>query len=80
MKEHVPGYNEALALFKEYNHRDSLIKHAYAVEGAMCYMARTMNKDEEKWGIVGLIDDLVYERFPEQHYKNRLIVNRIQFS
>jgi len=67
MQEHIPTYDEALSLFKEFNQSESLLKHAYSVEGAMRYVARKMGEDEEKWGIVGLIHDLDYERFPEQH-------------
>ena len=67
MQEHTPTYDEALSLFKEFNQSESLLKHAYSVEGAMRYVARKMGEDEEKWGIVGLIHDLDYERFPEQH-------------
>jgi predicted hydrolase (HD superfamily) len=44
-----------------------LRKHAYAVEGVMRYIARKRGEDVEKWGIVGLIHDLDYERFPDQH-------------
>ncbi len=69
MEDHVPAYDEALTLLKEFNQTDSLVKHAYAVEGAMRYFARTMGEDEEKWGIIGLVHDLDYERFPEQHCK-----------
>lgn len=69
MDEHTPTYEEALSLLKEYNQNDSLLKHAYAVEGAMRYIARKKGEHEEKWGIVGLIHDLDYERFPEQHCK-----------
>jgi len=67
MQKHVPTYDEALALFKEFNQDESLLKHAYSVEGVMRYMARKADEDEEKWGIVGLVHDLDYERFPEQH-------------
>jgi len=67
MGEHKPTRDEALALLKEFNQTDSLLKHAYAVEGAMRYIARTMGEDEEKWGIIGLVHDLDYEHFPEQH-------------
>jgi putative nucleotidyltransferase with HDIG domain len=67
MEEHVPAYDEALSLLKEFNKSESLLKHAYAVEGVMRYMARKKNEDEEKWGIIGLLHDLDYERFPEQH-------------
>lgn len=67
MVDHIPTYDEALTLLKEFNKTDSLIKHAYAVEGVMRYIARMMGEDEEKWGVIGLIHDLDYERFPEQH-------------
>ena len=67
MEDHIPTYDEALTLLKEFNQTDSLIKHAFAVEGAMRYIARTMGEDEEKWGIIGLVHDLDYECFPEQH-------------
>lgn len=67
MEKHTPTYEEALSLFKEFNQSDSLLKHAYSVEGTMRYIARKMGEDEEKWGIVGLMHDLDYERFPEQH-------------
>jgi len=69
MQEHVPTYDEAFSLLKEFNHSESLLKHAYSVEGVMRHIARKMGEDEEKWGIVGLMHDLDYERFPEQHCK-----------
>ena len=69
MQEHMPTYEEALSLFKEFNRSESLLKHAYAVEGVMRYMAQKMGEGEEKWGIVGLTHDLDYDRFPEQHCK-----------
>jgi putative nucleotidyltransferase with HDIG domain len=49
------------------NSNDALIKHALSVEAVMRYIARKKNEDEEKWGIVGLVHDLDYERFPDQH-------------
>jgi putative nucleotidyltransferase with HDIG domain len=67
MQKHIPTYDEALSLFKEFNQDESLLKHAYSVEGVMRYMARKADEDEEKWGVVGLVHDLDYERFPEQH-------------
>jgi len=69
MHEHTPTYDEALSLFKEFNRSESLLKHAYSVEGVMRYIAKKTGGDEEKWGIVGLLHDLDYERFPEQHCK-----------
>ena len=67
MEQKRPTRQEALELLHQYNESDSLRKHAYAVEGVMRYIARKRGEDEEKWGIVGLIHDLDYERFPEQH-------------
>jgi predicted hydrolase (HD superfamily) len=69
MNKHTPTYSEALSLLNEFNHSESLQKHAFAVEGAMRYFARTFGEDEEKWGIIGVIHDLDYERFPEDHCK-----------
>ena len=67
METHTPTREEALALFKEFNQNESLIKHALCVEGVLRSMARKRGEDEEKWGIIGLIHDLDYERFPDQH-------------
>jgi putative nucleotidyltransferase with HDIG domain len=69
MSENIPTREEAFALLKKYNQTESLIKHALAVEGVMRYMARKRNEDEEKWGVIGLIHDLDYEQFPDQHCK-----------
>ncbi len=63
----IPTRKEAFDLLKTYNQTDSLIKHALAVEGVMRYCARKRNADQEKWGIIGLIHDLDYEQFPDQH-------------
>ena len=59
--------DEALALLKEYNESDALVKHGLAVEGVMRHFARKYGEDEEKWGIVGLLHDLDYEKYPDQH-------------
>ena len=67
MAEHVPTREEALALLKRYNQNEALIKHALAVEGVMRYCARKRGQDVEKWGVIGLVHDLDYEQFPEQH-------------
>ena len=67
MNSEVPTREEAYELLTEYNKSESLIKHALAVEGVMRYSARKRGEDEEKWGIIGLIHDLDYEQFPEEH-------------
>jgi putative nucleotidyltransferase with HDIG domain len=67
MTEHVPTREEALALLKQYNQNEALVKHALAVEAVMRYCARKGGQDVEKWGAIGLVHDLDYEKFPEQH-------------
>jgi putative nucleotidyltransferase with HDIG domain len=67
MNSKVPTREEAFNLLSEYNKSESLIKHALAVEGVMRYFARKRGEDEDKWGVIGLIHDLDYEQFPEQH-------------
>lgn len=42
MQEHIPTYEEALSLLKEFSKSDSLMKHAYSVEGMMRYVARQL--------------------------------------
>ena len=69
MGSNVPTREETLNLLRQYNKNESLIKHALAVEGVMRYIARKRGDDEEKWGIIGLIHDLDYEQFPDQHCK-----------
>jgi putative nucleotidyltransferase with HDIG domain len=69
METHVPTRDEALSLLKEFNSNESLINHALAVEATMRYIARKHGEDEDKWGIIGLIHDLDYEKFPKEHCK-----------
>lgn len=67
MTTRIPTRDEAFSLLKEFNSNESLIKHAFAVEAVMRYSARKQGEDEEKWGIIGLIHDLDYERYPNEH-------------
>ncbi|MCJ7540648.1 MAG: HD domain-containing protein [Desulfobacterales bacterium] len=67
MNSNIPTREEAFNLLKIYNKNENLIKHALAVEGVMRYFARKREGNEEKWGIIGLIHDLDYEQFPEEH-------------
>jgi predicted hydrolase (HD superfamily) len=62
-----PTREIAYNLFKKYNNTESLLKHALSVEGVMRYIAKKHDEDEEKWGIIGLIHDLDYEMYPDQH-------------
>ncbi len=56
--------DEALALMHEYTPSDALRKHMYAVEIAMRAYARKFGSNEEEWGLVGLLHDFDYERYP----------------
>jgi putative nucleotidyltransferase with HDIG domain len=67
MATHIPTRDEALNLLRQYNSDESLNRHALAVEGVMRHFARKFGEDPEKWGIIGLIHDLDYQQFPEQH-------------
>ncbi len=60
---------EALELLKKYNKEPFHIQHALTVEGVMRYFARETGngEDEEYWGIVGLLHDIDFELYPEQH-------------
>lgn len=62
-----PTRDRAMALLREFNENEHLIKHALAVEAVMRHMARRRGEDEGFWGAVGLIHDLDYERYPDQH-------------
>lgn len=60
----LPGREQALALLHEHTQGEGLLKHAYAVEAAMRAMARKYGQDEARWGLVGLLHDFDYERWP----------------
>jgi len=55
---------DAWKTLTEFTKSESLLKHALAVEAAMRAYARKYGEDEEQWGIVGLIHDFDYERYP----------------
>jgi len=67
MEQRVPTRDEAMALLQEYNDDLSLIHHARAVESVMRHIAGKFGEDEEKWGVIGLIHDLDYEKHPDRH-------------
>ncbi|HLR35274.1 MAG TPA: HDIG domain-containing protein [Tissierellales bacterium] len=70
MGNKAPTREEAFELLKKYTKSESLINHALAVEAVMIHFAELLGeKDIEKWGIIGLVHDLDYEMYPEEHCK-----------
>ena len=65
----IPTRDEAMALLKKYNSDSFHLKHAQIVSGVMEYFARELGFGDEAefWGIVGLLHDLDFEQYPEQH-------------
>lgn len=66
-KPAVPTREQAETLLYQYTRTEALRNHARAVEAVMRYFAREMNEDPEKWGIIGLVHDLDWEMFPQEH-------------
>nr|WP_237661311.1 HDIG domain-containing metalloprotein [Tepidanaerobacter sp. GT38] len=63
-----PTREQAFELLKKYTKSEALIRHALAVEAVMLHFAEVLDEpDREKWGIIGLVHDLDYEMYPEQH-------------
>lgn len=60
---------DAWKLFTEYNETDSLQKHGLTVEAVMEHFAEIYGEDKEIWGVVGLLHDLDYEKYPDEHCK-----------
>jgi len=67
MNSYIPDRKDAFLLLKKYTQKDSLIRHALAVEAVMAHFAKRFSEDEEKWRVIGLVHDLDYERYPEAH-------------
>ena len=60
---------KAFALLQEYNQNPALVVHGMAVEAIMRHYAEKAGEDVEYWGCVGLLHDVDYERYPEEHCK-----------
>jgi predicted hydrolase (HD superfamily) len=60
---------EAFTLLKKYNQDSFHIQHALTVEGVMKWYAKELGygDEEEYWGIVGLLHDIDFEQYPEEH-------------
>ncbi len=67
---------EAMDLLKRYNQNEALIKHALAVEAVMGHFAEKFGEDPEKWRVIGLIHDLDYEQYPDEHCRKTAEIMR----
>jgi len=68
MTTFIPDRNFAFTILKEYIKNESLIRHALTMEAVMRYFAEIFCKMEvDKWGIIGLLHDIDYERYPDKH-------------
>ena len=81
MREKTPmNRDDAWCLLTEFTQSESLRKHALAVEACMRAYARKFGEDEQRWGVVGLVHDFDYEKYPsaEEHpYKgNQILAER----
>lgn len=63
------GRDEAYALLRQYNKDPFHVQHGLTVEGVMRWFARELGfgEEEEYWGIVGLLHDIDFEEYPEEH-------------
>lgn len=62
-----PDRAYAWSALNEYMHSDNLLRHSLAVEAVMRHFAGVYNEDAEVWGVAGLLHDIDYEMYPEQH-------------
>ena len=72
----------AWSLLREWTQGEGLRKHALAVEAAMRAYARRFGEDQERWGIVGLLHDFDYERYPsldDHPFKGREVLERLGY-
>lgn len=68
MEQHI-SREAAIELLKQYNQDPFHLQHAFTVEGVMRWYAQQLGygEDEDFWGMVGLLHDIDFEQYPEQH-------------
>ena len=70
-KETTVTRQQALALLRKYNREPFHLQHALTVEGVMHWYARQLGfgMEEDFWGLAGLLHDVDFEAYPEEHCK-----------
>ncbi|MBT7298032.1 MAG: hydrolase [Victivallales bacterium] len=64
---HIPTRDDAWQLVVAHTESEALVNHYLAVEAVMRRLARKYGQDEEEWGAIGLVHDLDWERWPDEH-------------
>lgn len=62
-----PNRERAWEMLTEYTKSEALLQHALAVEAVMRHFAELAGEEPDQWGVIGLLHDLDYERYPEEH-------------
>jgi len=65
-----PTRDDAWKILNDHVQSENLLRHALAVEAVMRHVARKRGADVELWGAVGLVHDVDYERFPDEHLRH----------
>ncbi len=63
----IPNRDDAYRLLTTYTKNEGLVRHGLSVEAVMRHFAAKMGEDQEKWGVIGLVHDLDWEMYPDQH-------------
>lgn len=73
MSERLPDRADALELLESWVENDGLRKHMLGVEAAVRHYARMHDEDEDLWGLAGLLHDLDWEKYPDEHPRRALV-------
>lgn len=76
MEDVIISRESAYELLNKYTKNKNLVKHGLIVEAVMRHFAELNNEDVEKWGIVGLVHDIDYEMYPDEHCKKCVNIMR----
>lgn len=63
----IPSRDEAVALLREWVPNENLRSHMMAVEAAVRFYAEKFDEDVDRWGLAGLLHDLDWEKYPDEH-------------
>lgn len=69
MAENEITRGQAMEILKQYVKEESLLRHCVTVEAVMRYFAPLYGGDPERWGVIGLLHDVDFELYPEEHCK-----------